>query len=142
LKRLNIFDELSVHYSLSLLRFKDNNTNFLLTFMLLMFLREVNKNKLKSFLFSTFNSSFLSQEILRMINLSVLGFSKSFLCRGNKNFSFLSEYLLEIYLEDFSLFFNEISLKYNQEFFFYDLCNRSPEFISFSIKIYKIKFIF
>jgi len=142
LKRLNIFDELSVHYSLSLLRFKDNNTNFLLTFMLLMFLCEVNKNKLKSFLFSTFNSSFLSQEILRMINLSVLGFSKSFLCRGNKNFSFLSEYLLEIYLEDFSLFFNEISLKYNQEFFFTNSAIEVPNLFLSPLKFTKLNLFF
>jgi len=77
-----------------------------------------------------------------MINISFIGFSKSFLCRGNKNFSILSEYLFEIYLEDFSLYFNELSLKYNQDVFFSNAGIQSfPLFIS-PLKFSKVQLFF
>jgi hypothetical protein len=77
----------------------------------------VNKNRLKNSFLKKFNSRFIWREISKMINLKFLCFSDIFLCRGNKDFSILSEYIFDIYLEDFFAFINDIYIKYNFRLF-------------------------
>lgn len=118
LRRLKSLDQFSIHYSLSFIRFLEKDINFILSITLLKFFREINKNRLKNVLLKSIGSVFVWVEIQKMISFSFLGFSNRFLCRGNKTFSLLSEYVFEIYLEDFYIFLNDIFLKYNQNFFF------------------------
>ena len=91
--------------------------DFLLTFILQNFFNSVNKKKLKNSFIEKFHSNLLWVEINKMINVKLLSFSKTYLCRGNKSFSILSEYLFDIYLQDLNLFINSLYTKYNNQVF-------------------------
>lgn len=112
-----IIDKLSVHYTLNLLRLSRKTPKTLLTFILQKNFNVINIKKLKNSFIEIFHSSSIWLEIKKMIDKQLLSFSTEFLCRGNKNFSVLSEYLFEIYLYDLCLFFDSIYAKYNNQVF-------------------------
>lgn len=114
---LRIIDKLSVHYTLNLLRSSHKTPKILLTFILQKYFNVINIKKLKNSFIQIFHSNFIWLEIKKMINKQLLSFSSEFLCRGNKNFSVLSEYLFDIYLNDLCLFFDTIYAKYNNQIF-------------------------
>ena len=116
-KYLKITDNLSIHYTLNLIRSFHKTPDFLLTFILQNFFNSVNKKKLKNSFIEKFHSNLLWVEINKMINVKLLSFSKTYLCRGNKSFSILSEYLFDIYLQDLNLFINSLYTKYNNQVF-------------------------
>nr|AMD08057.1 maturase-like protein 2 [Euglena mutabilis] len=74
-------------------------------------------------------------EINKMLKFKFLSFSNTFLCRGHKDFSILSEYLFDIYMEDFSFFIFESYSKYNHKFFLVSDNNLNFPIFSSPIKL-------
>lgn len=83
-----------------------------------------------------FGSKLIWLEITKMIDTNFLCFSNKFLCRGNKDFSILSEYSFDIYMEGFLIFANTLCTKYNNQVFLFSSLSKNSFINSFPTKFH------
>lgn len=112
------FSSFTVHNSIKEFRSWDPSINFFIKFNILKVFRSLNRNRLKNIFCKVIHDIFFWQEIEKMINSNFVNIcsEKIYLAAYNNNFSFLSRFLLNVYLSELDYYVNSISSKLNNKF--------------------------